>query len=398
MAESSQLRVQSLQISDIGCFEKIDLQFSSGFNLICGANGVGKSTILSIIARAFSHHPSQLRRRALSSTPGNWAASFLLGQSPIKASGLSEGLMPNQNDVPQSLLVNEGRSLFYFKADRDFFYSQLQAISRDPSVGIGEFSQAAITGIGQNDLKRWLANRFLFAVHQGSLSDIELANFEFAKRCFSILDPRVEFSSVEAATFDVFVNNPQGRVPFEYLSSGFRAALAMLLGIIREIEVRRLKMLAREFDGVILIDELDLHLHPTWQRLIVRALKDAFPRTQFIVTTHSPHMIQNAERGEVIALINDDEGNPRVANFELSEFGFKGWTIEEILQDVMGLWDVASDEYRVAMEKFDFALSRNDAKEIKIWLDKLEAMLHPRNHLRKLLRLQAAPFEEGGND
>ena len=390
--------MQSLQISDIGCFEKIDLQFSSGFNLICGANGVGKSTILSIIARAFSHHPSQLRRRALSSTPGNWAASFLLGQSPIKASGLSEGLMPNQNDVPQSLLVNEGRSLFYFKADRDFFYSQLQAISRDPSVGIGEFSQAAITGIGQNDLKRWLANRFLFAVHQGSLSDIELANFEFAKRCFSILDPRVEFSSVEAATFDVFVNNPQGRVPFEYLSSGFRAALAMLLGIIREIEVRRLEMLAREFDGVILIDELDLHLHPTWQRLIVRALKDAFPRTQFIVTTHSPHMIQNAERGEVIALINDDEGNPRVANFELSEFGFKGWTIEEILQDVMGLWDVASDEYRVAMEKFDFALSRNDAKEIKIWLDKLEAMLHPRNHLRKLLRLQAAPFEEGGND
>jgi predicted ATP-binding protein involved in virulence len=180
-------------------------------------------------------------------------------------------------------------------------------------------------------LKRWLANRFLFAVHQGSLSDIELANFEFAKRCFSILDPRVEFSSVEAATFDVFVNTPQGRVPFEYLSSGFRAALAMLLGIIREIEVRRLEMLAREFDGVILIDELDLHLHPTWQRLIVRALKDAFPRTQFIVTTHSPHMIQNAERGEVIALINDDEGNPRVANFELSEFGFKGWTIEEIL-------------------------------------------------------------------
>jgi DNA repair ATPase RecN len=121
VAESSQLRVQSLQISDIGCFEKIDLQFSSGFNLICGANGVGKSTILSIIARAFSHHPSQLRRRALSSTPGNWAASFLLGQSPIKASGLSEGLMPNQNDVPQSLLVNEGRSIFYFKADRDFF-------------------------------------------------------------------------------------------------------------------------------------------------------------------------------------------------------------------------------------------------------------------------------------
>jgi predicted ATP-binding protein involved in virulence len=171
-----------------------------------------------------------------------------------------------------------------------------------------------------------------------------------------------------------------------------------ILGIIREIEVRRLEMLAREFDGVILIDELDLHLHPTWQRLIVRALKDAFPRTQFIVTTHSPHMIQNAERGEVIALINDDEGNPRVANFELSEFGFKGWTIEEILQDVMELWDVASDEYRVAMEKFDFALSRNDAKEIKIWLDKLEAMLHPRNHLRKILRLQAAPFEEGGND
>ncbi|MDY3745891.1 MAG: AAA family ATPase, partial [Lachnospiraceae bacterium] len=54
--------------------------------------------------------------------------------------------------------------------------------------------------------------------------------------------------------------------------------------------------------GVVVIDELDLSLHPTWQKRIVRILKDLFPKIQFICATHSPFIIQSLKPGELIVL------------------------------------------------------------------------------------------------
>ena len=54
--------------------------------------------------------------------------------------------------------------------------------------------------------------------------------------------------------------------------------------------------------GVVVIDELDLSLHPTWQRRIVRILKELFPKVQFICATHSPFIVQSLEDGELIVL------------------------------------------------------------------------------------------------
>ena len=61
--------------------------------------------------------------------------------------------------------------------------------------------------------------------------------------------------------------------------------------------------------GLVLIDELDLYLHPLWQVGLVRALKATFPRVQFIVTTHSPMLLPGLERDEIIHLKLDDAGN-----------------------------------------------------------------------------------------
>ena len=57
-------------------------------------------------------------------------------------------------------------------------------------------------------------------------------------------------------------------------------------------------------EGVVLIDELDLHLHPRWQRVALPQLRDAFPRLQFIITTHSPQLLSSAENRQVRRLVN----------------------------------------------------------------------------------------------
>ncbi|MBR0989485.1 AAA family ATPase [Bradyrhizobium japonicum] len=386
------IKIEKLELRDIGCFEEIQIDFSSRFNLLCGANGVGKSTVLSVVARAFSHHQSALRRRSASSQPGNWSVDFVKGGVSQRATGSSEGLLPGEHDKPQAVFVESSRSVLYFKATRDFLYSRLEAIARDPPSDTNHWSNSAILGIDQGDLKRWLANRYLFSAHPGSLTSRQEADLAFAKECFSILDHRVRFRTVDAASFDTYVDTPQGSVPFEYLSSGFRASLAMLLGIIREIEIRGFEEPAQSFSGVVLIDELDLHLHPTWQQAIVSALKKAYPFAQFIVTTHSPHMIQHAENGEVIALVSDGTSAPRVGKFETSRYGFKGWSLEEILTDVMGLSDTTSEIFSNAMRQFDLAIERDDSESVRFWMTELDAMIHPTSHLRKLIRLQAGPI------
>ena len=59
-------------------------------------------------------------------------------------------------------------------------------------------------------------------------------------------------------------------------------------------------------EGVVLIDELDLHLHPDWQKKLVKALRTVFPKIQFIASSHSPFLIQEMSDGELIRLQNEE--------------------------------------------------------------------------------------------
>ena len=64
--------------------------------------------------------------------------------------------------------------------------------------------------------------------------------------------------------------------------------------------------------GMVLVDEIDVHLHPRWQRRVVRDLKEAFPRIQFVCTSHSPFVIQSLEAGELRTL---DPGGPELLEY-----------------------------------------------------------------------------------
>ena len=67
----------------------------------------------------------------------------------------------------------------------------------------------------------------------------------------------------------------------------------------------------RETPGLVLIDEIDLHLHPKWQRQIVGALKRIFPKIQFFATTHSPQVIGQAKPEEIVLLTKDGNRSGR---------------------------------------------------------------------------------------
>ena len=90
-------------------------------------------------------------------------------------------------------------------------------------------------------------------------------------------------------------------MPVRQLSDGERGTLALVLDLTRRLAQANpgLADPAAEAGAVVLIDEIDLHLHPKWQRQIVHNLAAAFPRCQFIATTHSPQVIGEVEHDRI---------------------------------------------------------------------------------------------------
>jgi len=138
--------------------------------------------------------------------------------------------------------------------------------------------------------------------------------------------------------------------------------------------------------AVLLVDEIDLHLHPQWQRTIIKYLSDIFTATQFIVTTHSPFILQSMENVNLYTL--QREGDHTLVN-HLGNRSYVGWKIEEILSEVMGLEDnVNTDQYNALIGQFDKALDADDYKKGKEAYDQLMKILHPQSAERKLLDIQ----------
>lgn len=275
------------------------------------------------------------------------------------------------------------------KTTRTFAYTPLAAVSKDTDKPAHVLFTEAQAGISLNDTKNWFVNRYLYSAHKDALNPAQIANFELAKKCFSHLNPEFSFVRVNAATNEIMVQTPTGELYYEYLSSGFKSCLSIMFGIMKEIEYRFPNMEAAKFEGIVLIDEIELHLHPDWQSRITKVLLEIFPSVQFIATTHSPHVVQNADPSTIIALERNERG---VIKRELPEsiYGFKGWTIEEVLEDVMGMSDTRTELFRALIDQFGAAIDSANSVEARGAYMQLNELLHPANVMRKILRLQLA--------
>jgi predicted ATP-binding protein involved in virulence len=158
------------------------------------------------------------------------------------------------------------------------------------------------------------------------------------------------FSFKDDDLIGIFIT-PKGdneKLLFKQLSDGYRN----MIGMVADIAYRCIKLnphlgenAIKETPGIVLIDEIDLHLHPTWQKRIVEDFKRAFPRIQFVATTHSPFIVQSLKSDE---LRNLDEVKG------LDEDPDR-YSIEEVSSDEMGIENVERSNTFIQMQ--------NDAKE-----------------------------------
>jgi predicted ATP-binding protein involved in virulence len=383
------MKIKQIQITGIGGIDDLVLNFDERMNIISGPNGIGKTTILESVAHAFSGFESNLLKRRVSSERGTVKALMDTGNNISEELAYQIVEFSPRKSEHTPLAENYVKYLISLKVARTFTYIALDSVSRDADRDIYNTSGSNKHGVNLSEVKSWFVNRYLYSAHAGALSASRMHNFGQVKNFFSLLNSEFEFSRVDAGTNEIMVNTPAGEIYYEYLSSGFKSCLSILFGIVKEIEFRfgdpGIKL--DEFNGVILIDELELHLHPEWQVNISSILSRAFPSAQFITTTHSPHIIQAAMPNQVIALhyIN---GKLERKLLPSNDYGYQGWTVEEVLTDVMGLGDTRTTVYQSAIQNFQQAVDSEDYEAGKLAFNDLEKLLHPENNLRKLLSFQ----------
>ena len=387
-----EMRINKLEISGIGGIKQLTLNFTPQLNVICGANGIGKTTVLKIISDVFSD--SRIVTRNAQCESGRYLIQVEHKHEKYEFKQEIRKFAPNERQYGPNY-SECSKDLLKFNVERNFEYVSLSSISRDPERGINEITNIAANGVKAGDMKGWFINRFCFYDKEHSLSEEEKANFSCAKEMFSILDPSIKFKTVLAKSFDIILETPKGDIYFEYLSSGYKSCIYIIMDIMKEIEFRygQAPIKIEDFEGCILIDEIEEHLHPSWQARLVKALKEIFPKCQFIITTHSPSILQNLTSDEIIPLYLNEKNETAIKPLELGRYGLQGWTLEEILTDVMGMPSTTSEVYKQTMAEFDKAMYEEDISKLTECYSVLKEMLHPRSVQRKLLEIQMAGLE-----
>lgn len=382
------MKINSIKIEGVGGILSLSIKFHAQMNILCGPNGIGKTTVLESVAHCFSTGHTNLLKRHVGS-----ASSKITAILDDNAGSQTIELAFQQYEPNEPTQVNgrheKSQFLLSLKTTRTFAYTPLNAVSKDSDKPVHVLWEESKNGVSVHDIKNWFVNRYLYSAHKGALTEQQMENFNLAKDCFSLLNKNFSFSRVNASTNEILVSTPSGEVYYEYLSSGFKSCLAILFGIIKEIEYRFSATRAKDFSGVVLIDELELHLHPEWQSIISEVLTRTFPMAQFIVTTHSPHIIQSAEPNQIVAL-EAREGQVVARELPESIYGFRGWTLDEVLTEVMGMADTRTSVFSEMMSQFNEAIDSENHQEALRVYEQLDLSLHPTSHVRKLLRLQLA--------
>lgn len=384
----TQLRIDFLHLRDIGGFREMSVSFRPGLNIICGPNGIGKTTILDAVASVFltNYSTKFLRRRAGTKNGHIEYSAFIEDRSVVGKSDVIN-FDPTEEARPMGRKHEATNQLIYVKSNRDFGYERLDGVLRDPDKSEAHSQLEAINGISVSDVKQWFSNRYLMEHHGSHWPSHRHDNLALAKTFFSLLDDEISLSHVDSSSFDVMLDTPSGTIPFEYMSAGFRTSYGLIFGILKEIEFRKLDVSASNFSGIILVDELDLHLHPSWHGPMLNAVTSAYPLAQVIVSTHSPHMIQ-AVRPENLIILPRSGFEPRRLDGLDPEFGLIGWTVEEILRDVMGMEDSRPPAFARMMEAYENAVTMRDHEAIEKTKSQVLRALHPSSIVRQIIEIE----------
>ena len=183
----------------------------------------------------------------------------------------------------------------------------------------------------QKRLFRWFKTNEMAALQKREKRHV----LEAVRACIVAMIPAATMAfwdlEWDELTIDVTIGGYSQRLPFHLLSDGYRNVVGMVADIAYRMATLNPHLLERvigETPGIVLVDEIDLHLHPNWQRQVVGHLLQAFPQVQFVATTHSPFIIQSLHGLKDTLLWELNSGQPLTVETK---------SIEDIAEEKQGV-------------------------------------------------------------
>lgn len=349
--------LEKISLKNFKCFENLDMDFHKKLTVLVGVNGAGKTSILEAIAIAVSTMFAPLdgpKGTGIDKTQAHLKA-YAIGstndvqaQYPVSISAVSiiDGREVKWtrclNTANGSTTIKEAKEMIAVAADyqkrlRDgdttlllpilayYGTGRLWDYHREKQTDIFEASTRTNGYIdstcGTANIKlmmNWFAKMTVQKYQNqenglGAIPELE-AVFAAMERCYSqitgIDDVKIQYH-MGTRELEVFYTDETGqrmRMPVNQLSDGYKSTISLVADIAYRMAVLNPQCLGNvcsETDGIVLIDEIDLHLHPSWQQRVLEDLTRIFPKVQFIVTTHAPEIINSVLKENVVVIENN---------------------------------------------------------------------------------------------
>jgi len=289
--------VDRVVIRNIRGIEELELEASAPATerapwlMLLGENGTGKSTILQSVALALM---GDARRARLKLDPRDYLRTgerrgsievFLGDEHPVRLD-LTRTRFKSSEPDPKMLLLGYGATRLLPRAG-----VRARALTKEFARVENLFNPFAPLG----DATKWLL----------SLPEPQFDAVARALKGILMLDETASLApNRRARRVDVEAHGRSD--PLEHLSDGYQSVLAVAADVM-SVMLRRWEAM-EVAEGTVMIDELGAHLHPRWKMRIVSALRDVFPRVQFLASTHDPLCLRGLLEGEVTLLRRLPEG------------------------------------------------------------------------------------------
>ncbi len=249
----------------------------------------------------------------------------------------------------------------------------------------------------------WLIEQHLRSLEKRPGAD-KLKNVALAVLGDELLPDGYRIQKVDSE--GLWVERHGHRFPLREMSDGYRTVTALVVDLLKQIYDAYGALDSSKADGatviaapgVVIIDEIDAHLHVSWQKRIGGWLKRHFPQTQFIVTTHSPYICQAADERGLIRLPGPDENEPaHIVDQDLYERIVYGSGDDAVMSELFGLDTPYSEKaVRLRRELVDLEAAAARLRLAQSSIGLLTLQQPPKT--RSLSARRTRPAVTGGSD